>query len=515
MNSRTLRRLAADHGALHNQPLPPNYLFPPTGATADSLTEVDILLAGPTHTPFEAGVFKLHLNIPPEYPQAPPTANFRTPIFHPNVEQETGGVCVETLKRDWDAKLTLRDVLVTICCLLIQPNPDSALNAEAGALIRDDYEAFSRRAKLMTSIHAVIPRTLKEAVQEAQERGQEVSEEPGGKKMQGDTLEGPAGQPAGGEPVRRRRTVARVRGTAAARRADASPSGAAVRRRAQPGPSRPFAVPAAGDDIFGLSRRDREQMHTPSDTEEDSIFGPSQENDATRSPVKAKTPTKLATPKRPQGAPVPLGELTMEDAPPTAEDHSWDTSEDMEPEYPPSPRKSASKSPRKRIEQAERSTNTTTTTTTPDALHRAPNMTPPNNHATPLATSSPFAPTAAATDLANPTPSPRKTRNPFFAPAKTTPLAPPKLAFPLKQQQAANTTRADTSTTNHKTKGKGKAKAISKPPPSSPSSAEKRARAASEARVRKMWELCGGDVGEWNRGSFGSELGWEVKASRW
>ena len=160
---------------MRNQPLPPNYLFTPDVSDVDDLTQLDILLAGPTHTPFASGVWKLHLTIPTDFPQQPPTAHFRTPIFHPNVDPQTGGVCVETLKRDWDSKLTLRDVLVTISCLLIQPNPDSALNAEAGALIQEDYNAFARRAELMTSIHAVIPKALQAAVKEAQERGQETS----------------------------------------------------------------------------------------------------------------------------------------------------------------------------------------------------------------------------------------------------------------------------------------------------------------------------------------------------
>jgi ubiquitin-conjugating enzyme E2 S len=38
--------------------------------------------------------------------------------------------------------------------LLIVPNAESALNEEAGRLILEDYEAFTERAKLLTSIHA-------------------------------------------------------------------------------------------------------------------------------------------------------------------------------------------------------------------------------------------------------------------------------------------------------------------------------------------------------------------------
>ncbi|KAK7528863.1 ubiquitin-conjugating enzyme/RWD-like protein [Phyllosticta citriasiana] len=171
MSFKSLRRLAADHAALHSE-LPPNYLFP-ANSDSDDLTHLDILLAGPEGTPYAAGVFKLHLEIPKTYPAAPPTAHFRTRIWHPNVEEATGAVCVDTLKRDWQSTLTLKDILITISCLLIQPNPASALNAEAGALLQDDWEAFFKRAKLMVSIHAQIPRDLKQSVDKAKARGEE------------------------------------------------------------------------------------------------------------------------------------------------------------------------------------------------------------------------------------------------------------------------------------------------------------------------------------------------------
>ena len=60
----------------------------------------------------------------------------------------------------------------TISCLLIHPNPDSALNSAAGHLLQDDYESFARQAKLMTSIHARIPTNLKDAVFVAKRRGE-------------------------------------------------------------------------------------------------------------------------------------------------------------------------------------------------------------------------------------------------------------------------------------------------------------------------------------------------------
>ncbi|KAI4637037.1 hypothetical protein J4E93_010703 [Alternaria ventricosa] len=158
MNSKSLRRLAADHGSLHTAGLPPNYLFPPGSDDSSDLTTLDILLAGPVGTPYASG--------------------FRTRLWHPNIDEATGAVCVETLKRDWSSTLKLRDVLVTISCLLIQPNPASALNEAAGKLATEDWEGYCRRARLMTDIHAAIPRDIEQDVREAQMRGEDKTTEP-------------------------------------------------------------------------------------------------------------------------------------------------------------------------------------------------------------------------------------------------------------------------------------------------------------------------------------------------
>lgn len=45
----------------------------------------------------------------------------------------------------------------TIKCLLIQPNPESALNEEAARLLLEDFERFAARARLLTEIHARAP----------------------------------------------------------------------------------------------------------------------------------------------------------------------------------------------------------------------------------------------------------------------------------------------------------------------------------------------------------------------
>ncbi|KAJ6262530.1 Ubiquitin-conjugating enzyme [Drechslerella dactyloides] len=166
-SSRTLtmakqfRRLASEHAAINSSP-PPDYILPES--SHDDLTILDAILVGPVGTPYEAGAFRISIKCTDTYPNTPPTANFKTKIWHPNVDEKSGEVCVDTLKTSWTPTTTLRDVLEVIRSLLIHPNPSSALNSEAGLLAEEDYRAFSRQAKLMTKIYAAIPADLKSTV---------------------------------------------------------------------------------------------------------------------------------------------------------------------------------------------------------------------------------------------------------------------------------------------------------------------------------------------------------------
>jgi ubiquitin-conjugating enzyme E2 S len=79
---------------------------------------------------------------------------FATKIFHPNVGP-TGEICVNTLKKDWKSEYGIGHILVTVKCLLIYPNPESALDEEAGKLLLENYNDYCSRAKLITSVHAI------------------------------------------------------------------------------------------------------------------------------------------------------------------------------------------------------------------------------------------------------------------------------------------------------------------------------------------------------------------------
>ena len=383
---------------------------------------------------------------------------------------------METLKRDWDSSLTLRDVLVTISCLLIQPNPDSALNAEAGALIQEDYGAFAKRAELMTSIQAGIPTGLMDAVKEAQSRGQESDVVVREDDVDTHRPTYPAAAPA----RRRQRPTTRPRG--AARSSDGSPSGAPVRRRRHYTASNPFVVQTTNDDPFRSLTAEENPTAKDIDDDSNKTIDENQENDESRSPTKSYAP-KVATPRRPLGAPVPLGELTLD------ETSSSDVEDGSEEEYPPSPRKSPAKSPMKqRLQPSTTSEDSGRPESSRAAVARARDITPAQNLvAQPLAHGSPF---VDSSFMQASKPSPRKNKGGLFTPG--VPRAPLFGSFGTPQRDAGIFKNRQSSSAEKRR-------------------AEQKRRAELEAR---LWDLCGRDVGRWNRGDFDGEP-FVMKAKRW
>ncbi|CAK9780524.1 unnamed protein product [Cutaneotrichosporon oleaginosum] len=119
----------------------------------DDISAIEGWVAGPPGTPYEGGYFKVIFDFGPEYPNVPPKCTMATKIFHPNISK-TGEICVDTLKKGWRKDYGVGHVLTVIKCLLIVPNPDSALDEEAGKQLNEDYDGYCKYAKLITGIHA-------------------------------------------------------------------------------------------------------------------------------------------------------------------------------------------------------------------------------------------------------------------------------------------------------------------------------------------------------------------------
>ncbi|KIR68650.1 hypothetical protein I312_100253 [Cryptococcus bacillisporus CA1280] len=120
----------------------------------EDFTAIEGWVQGPSGTPYEGGYFRIRFAFGSGFPNVPPKCTMVTKIFHPNISK-TGEICVDTLKKGWKKEYGVGHVLITIKCLLIFPNPESALDEEAGKQLLEDYEGYSKYARIMTGIHAI------------------------------------------------------------------------------------------------------------------------------------------------------------------------------------------------------------------------------------------------------------------------------------------------------------------------------------------------------------------------
>ena len=78
-------------------------------------------IEGPDATPYADLTMKLSFAFPSNYPYAPPTVLFKTPIYHPNVDF-SGRICLDILKDKWTAAYNIQTVLLSLQSLLGEPN---------------------------------------------------------------------------------------------------------------------------------------------------------------------------------------------------------------------------------------------------------------------------------------------------------------------------------------------------------------------------------------------------------
>ncbi len=111
-------RLQTELMQLMTSPAPGVSAFP----SADgNLLSWRATIEGPEDTPYSGLTFKLSFEFPSNYPYAPPTVLFRTPIYHPNVDF-SGRICLDILKDKWTAAYNIQTVLLSLQSLLGEPN---------------------------------------------------------------------------------------------------------------------------------------------------------------------------------------------------------------------------------------------------------------------------------------------------------------------------------------------------------------------------------------------------------
>lgn len=112
------------------------------------------VIFGPDDSPFVGGVFKLTIQFPADYPFRPPHIQFKTPIYHPNINR-SGMICMDILKGNWSPALTIGKVLLSICSLLTDANPDDPFMPDIAKQYKTNRAAYEEEARRWTMTYAI------------------------------------------------------------------------------------------------------------------------------------------------------------------------------------------------------------------------------------------------------------------------------------------------------------------------------------------------------------------------
>jgi ubiquitin-conjugating enzyme E2 D/E len=145
-----LRRIERELQELRRDP-PTSCSAGPTGA---DLFKWEGCIFGPDDSPFVGGVFHLSIQFPADYPFRAPHVQFKTKIYHPNING-SGLICLDILKGNWSPALTISKVLLSICSLLTDPNPDDPFVPDIARLYKENRAAYEEQARNWTLTYAI------------------------------------------------------------------------------------------------------------------------------------------------------------------------------------------------------------------------------------------------------------------------------------------------------------------------------------------------------------------------
>ncbi|KAK9764134.1 hypothetical protein K7432_008613 [Basidiobolus ranarum] len=153
MNKQLVMRMKKELELLECDP-PPGIMCWPVD---DILNRLSARIKGPKDTPYEDGIFQVEVQIPDRYPFEPPKAQFVTPIYHPNIDNQ-GRICLDILKMppkgSWKPSLNISTMLTSLLVLMSEPNPDDPLLVEVAKEYCENRSLFLKKARDCTKSYA-------------------------------------------------------------------------------------------------------------------------------------------------------------------------------------------------------------------------------------------------------------------------------------------------------------------------------------------------------------------------
>tara|TARA_B110001452_G_C14907243_1_gene317095 strand:- start:86 stop:544 length:459 start_codon:yes stop_codon:yes gene_type:complete len=114
----------------------------------DNPSDIYVVFHGPKDSPYQGGSWRVHVELPDGYPYTSPSIGFCNRLYHPNVDEMSGAVCLDVINQTWSPMFDLLNVFeVFLPQLLLYPNPADPLNGEAAALMMREPERYQAKIR--------------------------------------------------------------------------------------------------------------------------------------------------------------------------------------------------------------------------------------------------------------------------------------------------------------------------------------------------------------------------------